>query len=569
MPTSPSLLTDVLGGFLDTCSTNKHALHEQHASSSSFHSTAAAKTFGAVVEHESPNHPALLFDASHVGSGSRTRATSTSFFSSVKSGCGSSAQGRNPIRSATSVAAIDEPDPRRASLLSAGGAVNATTHHQQHPPYSSTNKTHSSFLDIEHADYFTGQLRRHLSAGGGGGGGAESNLGQDARLLHLDPTKPLIFQDVDGVLNDADENVLLSDKLINRLDDLVGDTDAQIVLSSHWRKSPHMLDLLFQRLTLTKNHLDQRIVGATPSLCRGVECRAKEIWAWMEGHKAFKGNWVALDDWNLFVQPDGEHLVDHFVNTNPDVGLTPDDAEEATRLLDRPVMTEDDHPPFPLGLGDSLLPTSAAGADLDAGVGVGVGLGAGAAAASSMGAAAAMNAGSDTFAGADSFDATAAPPDFSTSAAAGAQDSSAFVAVPPMTTGAEQGVDEAGAGATGATSALFSFGDANNVGEENLVDATPLQGSTSEGAAFFPNAAEEGGVVTAVEDGANAGALSNAAAGDVEVLPAEGAGTAFNVFSQEEGAAGGAEQDLILAQQEAEAEADAVTAAETGLATML
>eukprot|EP00392_Amoebophrya_sp_AT5.2_P011042 g11117.t1 len=448
MPTSPSLLTDVLGGFLDTCSTNKHALHEQHASSSSFHSTAAAKTFGAVVEHESPNHPALLFDASH------------------------------------------------------------------HPPYSSTNKTHSSFLDIEHADYFTGQLRRHLSAGGGGGGGAESNLGQDARLLHLDPTKPLIFQDVDGVLNDADENVLLSDKLINRLDDLVGDTDAQI-----------------------------RIVGATPSLCRGVECRAKEIWAWMEGHKAFKGNWVALDDWNLFVQPDGEHLVDHFVNTNPDVGLTPDDAEEATRLLDRPVMTEDDHPPFPLGLGDSLLPTSAAGADLDAGVGVGVGLGAGAAAASSMGAAAAMNAGSDTFAGADSFDATAAPPDFSTSAAAGAQDSSAFVAVPPMTTGAEQGVDEAGAGATGATSALFSFGDANNVGEENLVDATPLQGSTSEGAAFFPNAAEEGGVVTAVEDGANAGALSNAAAGDVEVLPAEGAGTGAIITSKllaSEPAGGGA-----------------------------
>ncbi|CAD7937055.1 unnamed protein product [Amoebophrya sp. A120] len=192
--------------------------------------------------------------------------------------------------------------------------------------------------------------------------------GGDVSRHLLDPTRPLIFQDVDGVLNNETEDAMLNDKLISRLDQVVGDSDAQIVLSSHWRKSPQLVDMLFTRLSMTKNHLADRIVGATPSLCRGVECRATEIYNWVKEHPGFKGNWIALDDWDLFKQTDGSHMVDHFVKTDPMTGISEDDAEEAVRLLDRPVMTEDDHPPFPLGLGDSIGLSDVAGSSAIPGV---------------------------------------------------------------------------------------------------------------------------------------------------------------------------------------------------------
>ena len=46
---------------------------------------------------------------------------------------------------------------------------------------------------------------------------------------------------------------------------------------------------------------------------------------------------VALDDWNLFDQEDGDKLVDHFVNTDPAVGLSVDNVEEAHKILVPPV----------------------------------------------------------------------------------------------------------------------------------------------------------------------------------------------------------------------------------------
>ena len=91
----------------------------------------------------------------------------------------------------------------------------------------------------------------------------------------------------------GDDTPLMSPTLFDRLDKLALETDAQIVLSTHWRKSKNMVDMLTHTFgSEGKAKLDERIVGATPSLCRAVECRAKEIWTWLQEHPSFKGNWV-------------------------------------------------------------------------------------------------------------------------------------------------------------------------------------------------------------------------------------------------------------------------------------
>ena len=54
--------------------------------------------------------------------------------------------------------------------------------------------------------------------------------------------------------------------------------------------------------------LDKKVVDATPSMCYGVECRAREVFKWTQMHPEFKGNWIAIDDQPLYEQPGGELL---------------------------------------------------------------------------------------------------------------------------------------------------------------------------------------------------------------------------------------------------------------------
>jgi len=91
---------------------------------------------------------------------------------------------------------------------------------------------------------------------------------------------------------------LLSEQALDNLKKIVDATKAQIVLSSHWRKSQHMLDLAsdaFQRKGIGP------LIDRTPSLCFGTECRSLEIERWLKLHPEFKGSWVALDDVLFFL----------------------------------------------------------------------------------------------------------------------------------------------------------------------------------------------------------------------------------------------------------------------------
>jgi hypothetical protein len=78
-----------------------------------------------------------------------------------------------------------------------------------------------------------------------------------------------------------------------RLKRIASATDAQIVLSSHWRKNPAITNYLFYAFEKLGIPI---AVDKTPDLCYDVSCRAKEIHRWMQEHPKFKGNWVVLGE---------------------------------------------------------------------------------------------------------------------------------------------------------------------------------------------------------------------------------------------------------------------------------
>jgi hypothetical protein len=80
-----------------------------------------------------------------------------------------------------------------------------------------------------------------------------------------------------------------------RLKRIVTATDAQIVLSSHWRKNPAITNYLFYAFEKLGIPI---AVDKTPDLCYDVSCRAKEIHRWLDEHPRFKGNWVVLGEDN-------------------------------------------------------------------------------------------------------------------------------------------------------------------------------------------------------------------------------------------------------------------------------
>ncbi|CAK0865577.1 unnamed protein product, partial [Prorocentrum cordatum] len=149
-----------------------------------------------------------------------------------------------------------------------------------------------------------------------------------------DGVRPLIFQDVDGVLNRSPTGAPIDAELLGNLADLARRTDANIVISSAWRKSPPALRELLGSLRRDAGVPTSRLLGATPSLCPGVECRAAEISSWLRAHprQAAGARWVAIDDRDLGRQ-DPDLLRGHFVRTDGRVGLTRERALAAERLL--------------------------------------------------------------------------------------------------------------------------------------------------------------------------------------------------------------------------------------------
>ena len=139
----------------------------------------------------------------------------------------------------------------------------------------------------------------------------------------------IIFLDVDGVLNSAQDGFstdLETDKHLKLLEQLVKETNADIVLSSSWRisfgRSFSLSNTLISRL---KEH-GLSILDVTSEREDGD--RGLEIKEWLNEHPT--KNILILDD-------EGFDIINifpnNFVKTNNEIGLQEEDVKKGIKIL--------------------------------------------------------------------------------------------------------------------------------------------------------------------------------------------------------------------------------------------
>lgn len=163
----------------------------------------------------------------------------------------------------------------------------------------------------------------------------------------------VVFLDFDGVLNSHEYNLEqtkgaggfvwsgtgaegIDPNAVALLDDLVESEDASIVISSTWRLMWPLCEL---RHILGQRGLTdpKRVIGKTTDL-GGGKPRGLEVQGWLDMERERRviiptrepvSSFVILDDNDEFSGP----LHDHYVETDPRVGLTPADVERARKIL--------------------------------------------------------------------------------------------------------------------------------------------------------------------------------------------------------------------------------------------
>jgi len=161
--------------------------------------------------------------------------------------------------------------------------------------------------------------------------------------------KPILFLDVDGVLNDHTFDAIacsctVDRACVERLNQVIAATDCEIVLSSAWRYLTFGADGMTLKglaylLRTHWLHVDGRLVDTTaadPDLpaselsVLGPAIRAKQILDWSEAHSPqSECNWCVLDDLDLPLGKNSWRLV----RTDGRRGLSDADAATAIRLL--------------------------------------------------------------------------------------------------------------------------------------------------------------------------------------------------------------------------------------------
>lgn len=152
----------------------------------------------------------------------------------------------------------------------------------------------------------------------------------------------VIFLDIDGVLNSEEWDMyiqsfiygarfnscyLLSQEMILRLQNVVFQTNAEIVLTSSWRTNERAMCALTRQLSLY--HLSIR--DSTVSYAYGN--RADEVKLWIESHSNVT-SYVIIDDYDDGFTQD-EVLSTHFVQTAYAYGLTHEKAAEMIEILSK------------------------------------------------------------------------------------------------------------------------------------------------------------------------------------------------------------------------------------------
>jgi len=136
----------------------------------------------------------------------------------------------------------------------------------------------------------------------------------------------VIFLDVDGVLNTFDLTRsygldYIDDGMVRRLGMVVGQTGADIVLSSYWRLHPSDRSLVDAALKEYGMFVHDR----TPSLSGP---RSREISHWLSSNEDISTYAILDDDDEAGIDMEGS-----FFQTDPNVGLTLDIAEMVVEHL--------------------------------------------------------------------------------------------------------------------------------------------------------------------------------------------------------------------------------------------
>lgn len=149
--------------------------------------------------------------------------------------------------------------------------------------------------------------------------------------------KPVIFLDIDGVLNNVScmgEGIHILPEKVKLLDQIQRTTDAEIVISSSWRKL-HPLETIREILWcagLVNAH--QCVIGMTPPLYEIGTIRGNEIDSWMDQNQfdPTETPYLILDDDSDFTKDQRSH----HLRTINDYGLRHSDVQDAINCLSGP-----------------------------------------------------------------------------------------------------------------------------------------------------------------------------------------------------------------------------------------
>jgi len=143
----------------------------------------------------------------------------------------------------------------------------------------------------------------------------------------------IIFLDFDGVLNRFDEPEslrALSKTCMVHMNTLVEKTDSSIVVSSVWRLLRTVADLRGIMVNAGFK-FPAKVIGKTPRLKYDPLThpeRGEEIDAWMKTYPKEIETFVILDD-----DSDMHPHMDKLVQTDSNIGLTPEDVEKCVKIL--------------------------------------------------------------------------------------------------------------------------------------------------------------------------------------------------------------------------------------------
>ena len=165
--------------------------------------------------------------------------------------------------------------------------------------------------------------------------------------------KKIIFLDIDGVLNTESWYVQMTNETpkdkfgyaydpqaVANLRKIVEETEADIVISSSWKCMglSQMEDMWKDRnlpgkiIGITPNSVsDELLIDADIDSMELFHIRGEEIKEWLKKHGKHTSRYAIIDDMDNML-PEQQS---YFVHTNPEVGITEDDAEKAIAILNK------------------------------------------------------------------------------------------------------------------------------------------------------------------------------------------------------------------------------------------